>query len=308
MPTDPPPPPVLKLPDPTWPHFHLYGRVREAVRALHLYFRTETYISGIAATDLHTLNTVLGAALEEQAVATLNAMRKLWDPDEEYKLYSFVRQPQTFPDVLLRKVNRGDIIMGIELKGWYLLAKEGVPSYRYRVTPTACAPQDLLVVVPWALSNVLSGSPAVFDPYMESARHAAEVRNYHWQYVRDARSDPTINSPADIKPYPMSKSEQILDQPVSDSSNNFGRFARSGFMDEFLAQTRDLLLCGVRVNHWLTFLRVFAGDGSTAEIAAAIASLRRQVAEARDLAEPKKATMLTILAELRKLADIPDEE
>ena len=40
--------------------------------------------------------------------------------------------------------------MGIELKGWYVLAKEKEPSFRYKVTPAVCAPADLLVVVPWA--------------------------------------------------------------------------------------------------------------------------------------------------------------
>jgi hypothetical protein len=49
--------------------------------------------------------------------------------------------------------------MGIELKGWYVLAKEKEPSFRYKVTLTVCAPADLLVVVPWALSNVISGRP-----------------------------------------------------------------------------------------------------------------------------------------------------
>ena len=39
-------------------------------------------------------------------------------------------------------------LLGIELKGWYVLSKEGEPSGRYKVTPAACAPQDLLVIVP----------------------------------------------------------------------------------------------------------------------------------------------------------------
>ena len=300
-------PPTLQLPPESWAHFDLYQRVREAVRAMPLYFRTETYISGILATDLHTLNTVLGATIEDQAVATLNAMRKTWDHDERYKLFSFVRQPQTFPDVLLRKADH-DVILGIELKGWYLLAKEGEPSYRYKVTPDACAIADLLVVVPWALTNVLSGSPVVFDPYVESARYAAEVRNHHWQHVRQTQSDMTINHPPGITPYPTRKSDQIQDRPASDSGGNFGRFARSGFMDTFLAQTRKLSLCGVRVDHWLTFLKVFTGNSSAAEIDAAIASLSRQVAESVDLEDARKAPMLTILTELRKLSGLPEME
>ena len=75
----------------------LHRRVRDAIASLPAYFRTETKIEGVNATDLHTLNTVLGATIEEQVVRTLNDLRNSWDPDERYALYSFVRQAQTFP-------------------------------------------------------------------------------------------------------------------------------------------------------------------------------------------------------------------
>ncbi|MBA2592785.1 MAG: hypothetical protein M3495_00170 [Pseudomonadota bacterium] len=88
-----------------WEHYQLYKDVRGAIASLPIYFRTETHISGIMATDLHTLNSVLGAAIEEQVVRTLNLIRNTWDPDEKYALCSFVRQAQTFPDVLLRKAS-----------------------------------------------------------------------------------------------------------------------------------------------------------------------------------------------------------
>ena len=63
-----PPAPVRELPAEDWEHYQLYKDVREAVSCLPIYFRTETQISGIMATDLHTLNTVLGATIEEQVV------------------------------------------------------------------------------------------------------------------------------------------------------------------------------------------------------------------------------------------------
>ena len=68
----------------------LYGNVREAVAGLPLHSRTETHIEGIVATDLHTLNTVLGATIEEQIVRALNQSRNIWDPDDEYALYSYM--------------------------------------------------------------------------------------------------------------------------------------------------------------------------------------------------------------------------
>ena len=111
-------PPERELPDVSWEHHALHKNVREALATLPVYFRTETHISGIMATDLHTLNTVLGATIEEQVVRTLNLIRTTWDPDGRYALYSFVRQPQTFPDVRLKKASADDTLMGVELKGW----------------------------------------------------------------------------------------------------------------------------------------------------------------------------------------------
>ena len=161
MTTPPPAPPKTTLPPPKWPHFELYNLVRDALAAMPSHFRPDIHITGLSTPNLHTLNTPLGATIEEQAVATLNAMRPTWDPKKTYAAYSFVRQAQTFPDVrlvLAPGVSQGDpIIMGIELKGWYVFAKEGVPTYRFTTTPAACAEADLLVVVPWALSEVISG-------------------------------------------------------------------------------------------------------------------------------------------------------
>lgn len=66
-----------------WAHHGLYRRVRDALAAVPAQFATEIFISGVLATDLHTLNSALGAAIEEQVVATLNAMRATWDADAE---------------------------------------------------------------------------------------------------------------------------------------------------------------------------------------------------------------------------------
>jgi hypothetical protein len=145
-----------ELPDVSWEHLALYQSVREAIATLPVYFRTETHIAGVLATDLHTLNTVLGATIEEQVVRTLNLIRTSWDPKQQYALYSFVRQPQTFPDVRLKKAGTGETLLGLELKGWYLLAKEAEPSLRFQTTAAACAKPDLILVVPWVLGNVIS--------------------------------------------------------------------------------------------------------------------------------------------------------
>src|SRR5207249_2647762 len=155
------------------------------------------------------------------------------------------RQSQTFPDVLLRRPGEPPL-MGIELKGWYLLSLEGEPSYRYTATPAASNLQDLIVLVPRVLTNVISGTPIAFDPYIEPARSAAKFRNHWWMYVRESEGDKGLSQPDGVTPYP-DKADQINDVPVSDRGGNFGRYSRTGIMDRYLADMKALELCGVRV-------------------------------------------------------------
>ena len=292
--------PTRELPENDWEHFRLYKDVREAIACLPIYFRTETHISGIMATDLHTLNTVLGATIEEQVVRTLNLTRNTWDPDEKYALYSFVRQAQTFPDVLLRKTSSGEILMGIELKGWYLLAKEAEPSMRFQTTEAACARQDLIVVVPWVLGNVISGSPILFEPFIESAKFAAVHRNYHWQHVRKTNQLTNIEKPDGIEPYP-SKSDQILDKPASDGGGNFGRLARTGIMDTYRKKLDDVQLCGIKTVYWRDFLKTFQESTTDIQARTALERLKRRIQRTTDIPSSKARSTLIILDELEQM-------
>ena len=297
--------PQRTLPPEDWEHLDLYVRVREAVASIPVYFRTETHISGIMATDLHTLNDVLSAAIEEQVVRTLNLTRNTWDPEGRYALYSFVRQAQTFPDVLLRRIAGGEILMGIELKGWYLLAKETKPSLRFQATESACAEQDLIVVVPWVLSNVISGSPILFEPFVESSRFAAAYRNHHWRYIRETELDREIDGPEGIRPYPQ-KSDQILDRPKADEGKNFGRLAGTGMMDDYIQKLGDVQLCGINSKYWREFLKIFRERTTDQQARAALERLRRRVERAVDLPRPTAQSALAILGELENLLNLAD--
>ena len=249
--------PSPSQPSVAWPHYQAYRRVVEAIYAIPAHFNSRTVIEGIPATDLQTLNTVLGAAIEEQVVATLNRMRSVWDPVEDYQTYFFQRQAQVFPDVLLKSDRNGhDIVLGIELKGWYLLSKEGVPNFRFTTTLNACTDADLVVVVPWTLSNVLSGSPVTYRPFVTPAKYAAAYRNYWWTEIRSSRGDKGIIVPSPVSPDP-SKSDQVADRPNSDAGGNFGRLARTGMMDEYIEETLNLPLAGIPAKDWIDFLRQF---------------------------------------------------
>ena len=257
-----PKPPERSDPDKAWEHYELWVRVQDALRALPDYFASETIIEGMLATDIFSLNTPLATTIEEQVVTTLNQMRPVWDPDRHYQTYAFVRQSQTFPDVMLRRQTDGqDVILGIELKGWYLLAKEGMPSYRLTVSPDACGPADMLVVVPWVLSNVLAGTPVILRPFIESARYAAEYRNYYWQYVRESRSrDSSVILAEGVSPYPT-KSDRISDKAASDAGGNFGRIARYGVMKEYTDIMRGMDIRGIPAKDWSDFFSEHGESG-----------------------------------------------
>jgi len=190
-------------------------------------------------------------------------MRSVWDPDEEYADCSFIRQAQTFPDVLfVRHVEGGGVepLMGIELKGWYLVSKEKEPSFRFKTTEDACAPQDLAVLFPWALDNVLSGSPELYEPYVTSAKRASRYVDYYWKELRTTDLDTTIERPTGVEPYPGPKSDKIHDRPVDDSGNNYGRLARSGIMDDYKERMWNKELAGIRVEEWISFLKSSEGS------------------------------------------------
>lgn len=238
-----------------WEHFDLWRDVRRALYAVPDHFTTPTTIEGLMASDIFTLNTPLAATIEEAFVQTLNSLRPVWDPESRYQDYAFSRQAQTFPDVLLRAVDNGtQPLMGVELKGWYLLAKEKEPTFRFNITEAAINPWDLLVVVPWVLSNVLSGSPILFPPFVEPALYCAQQRTHYWKHERVAQSNTDIVVPQDAHPYPA-KRQRVADKAASDGGGNFGRIARYGVMNDYVKKMLTEKVRGVEVVDWIRFFQ-----------------------------------------------------
>ncbi|MGH3487070.1 MAG: hypothetical protein ACRDP8_03995 [Actinopolymorphaceae bacterium] len=301
--------PVEPALDPDDPRTVLQGRLRTLLAGLPAHFASgigfgTNQIAGVNATDLHSLNTLLGTSIEGQVVSALNQQRALWDPEDEWLGYTFERQSQRFPDVrLLRKGSPGGphIALGIELKGWFLLAKEGEPSFRFTTTPAACADHDLLVVVPWHLDNVLSGSPVAAEPYVVSARWAAEYRNHYWQHSRGAAkgADRAIRPPVDARPYP-GKDAQIADQPAYDGGKNFGRVARvRGLMDGFIQSSHEREVLGIRILDWYRFLRMHSDQADPAAVSDRLERDLHETAGVRTAEDAARA-----LAAARQLGEI----
>lgn len=266
-------------PDRAWEHYEVWERVNTVFYALPNYFKTELVIKGINVTEIFSVGGVLSNIVETQVVNILNNMRNIWDPDNKYSRYTFVRQSQTFPDVLLKDLQGGEILFGIELKSWYVLSKEGEPSFRYQVTPSACAVADLLVVIPWILSDVISGTPKLLRPYVELAKYAAEYRNYYWQKSRiEQGKNSTIRRPSgtNCHPYPDSKKE-ASDEAEDDKGGNFGRIARAGILDEYITSIKKQDYLGIKIIHWIAFFKAIAETRVDTEIEKKLFLLRDQI-------------------------------
>ncbi|UJP40794.1 hypothetical protein [Cellulomonas palmilytica] len=293
----PPVPPVL---DPSDGLTILRNNVESALLALPGHFAFDNPVSGINATDLFNLNTLMGAGIEVEVVRALNGLRDLWDPDNDWKGYTFERSSQAFPDVRLtfRSREREDTKLGIELKGWFTFAKEGVPSLRYQVSPAACALHDMVCVVPWYLSNAVSGSPRVAKPWVESARYAAEWRDYWWEHVRREKGGKSkaVTYPVDAAPYP-SKAELVSAVPAYDGGKNFGRLPRcKPLMDAFIDSTMALEVLGIPVSSWVYFLKQHTDQASPEELRLALET--RALKAMRERGEQEAEQVVSLVEQL----------
>ena len=90
--------------------------VVKALRAVPMHFMSPINIEGLSATDLFAMNTLLGGAIEDQTVATLNATRAIWDPSGKWTDCEFRRYAESFPDVRLERNEGEQPLIGIEVK------------------------------------------------------------------------------------------------------------------------------------------------------------------------------------------------
>ncbi|GIW00250.1 hypothetical protein [Roseiflexus sp.] len=123
-------PPERKFPDSNWEYFSVWETIRSLLLSIPNHFQTDLSIRGINATEIFSIGPVFSSILESQITETLNGLRNVWDKDNKHPSFMFIRRSQAFPDVLLVDTITEKIIFGVELKSWYVLSKEGEPSFR----------------------------------------------------------------------------------------------------------------------------------------------------------------------------------
>ena len=240
----------------------------------------ENKYSGILATDLFSLNTLLGSMIESKVVHFLNSHRYLWD-NGEWNEYHFVRSNESFPDVrLVKTTDARCVAMGIELKSWFILSREGEPSFRYRTASEACDKGDLLCIIPWYLSDAVCGNPVLTTPWVFSAKAASEATKRYWVYERQTDKPLTLEerrleTPLGVRPYMENARDKTNYKPFNDGGNNFGRLARTGIMSDFVNETLMTDILGIPANNWRLFLKAHTDSNSIQDIQKKIASITK---------------------------------
>ena len=245
----------------------LHRRVCRALRAVPGIYSSGLRLDGVPATDLCGAQALIASGVEREVRDCLNRLRHIWDPDGDYADCEFVRFPESFPDV--RLMRDGEPIIGVELKTWYLLAKEGEPTCRFKASVNACSDADILCIYPWCWSEVIVGSPRLFTPWIARAREVAEIRNDAWDgKVHIARTTP----------YPPARS-RCCDTPVlNPESTSWGRVARiPGLMRDWVDATLETQLSGIPARYWLAFLSLFKEAAQASAIKRGLERISRDV-------------------------------
>lgn len=254
---------------------------------------------GIQATDLFSLNTLLGSTIENELVRCLNSNRRMWDPEGALPEYRFHRSSESFPDVRLAKHDGSTPVLGVELKSWFLLSKEGEPSFRYRTASAACAAADLICVLPWYLNNAVSGKPILTTPWTYPAKAASEFCKRHWTYLRHTDRPETIESrgvdePANAAPY-CDNRESTNYRPRNDPSGNFGRLSRTRLMDGFIKDALKTEILGIPAESWMRFLKIHSEKKDFEKI-------RKEISGIMKIPESEK--FRSLMSELKNIKDL----
>lgn len=78
-------------------------------------------------------------------------------------------------------------------------------------------------------------------------------------------------------------------------------------MDSYVQKLNEVQLCGIKTDYWRQFLKAFQESTTDAEARAALERLNRRVHQTTDVVSPKAQSALTIIAQLERLLDLPED-
>ncbi len=126
---------------------------------------------------LNRFNNYVGQGIEELIGTQLNsALKSSWTTDPNLE---FVRNAVQFPDLYLVDRQHKRFLLSIEIKSWFVFAIDDITA-RFEAAPNLIRDDSLLVLFPWCMTKLISGTPKLLEPYIGNARALAQRRDNIW--------------------------------------------------------------------------------------------------------------------------------
>jgi hypothetical protein len=137
---------------------------------------------------LSEFNNYVGQGIENTLVQHLNnAAYEKWSKQDQN--LQFARNTVQFPDLLLVDEEKDECFLHVEVKSWYIFASDPITA-RFHTAPEYIKDDCLLVVFPWYMTEIVSGTPKLLSPLVGSAKELAERRDQVWIDGYQGRADP----------------------------------------------------------------------------------------------------------------------
>ena len=148
----------------------------------------------------------------------------------------------------------------------------------------------------------------VYEPYIEQAKYAANMRTYYWHHRRGTsltRSNEIIHPTTQPYPRPGSK---YADNPKNDSGKNFGRIARvPGLMTDWIDKVMGIRLSGIEARYWISFFSAFVEGSTQFDIESEIEKLNNSIdIPVSDASDKVRAEMIEHIRSLILLLSKPN--
>lgn len=124
---------------------------------------------------INRLNNYVGQGIEEHLGESLNRTLVLSNIEN----LEFYRNSSQFPDLFLIDNSTKEILLSIELKSWFVFSGDEITA-RFHTSPDAIPEGSLLIIYPWTLNKIISGSPLLLMPHVTDAKELARKRDTTW--------------------------------------------------------------------------------------------------------------------------------
>jgi len=204
---------------------------------------------------INRLNNYVGQGIEEYLCESLNVSLASSFVDG----LEFYRNSSQFPDLFLIDNNTKSILLSIELKSWFVFSGDEITA-RFHTSPDAIPDGSLLIIYPWLLDRIISGSPLLLAPHIADAKELALKRDSAWHkegvkkvdIVTEDEIKSAINKIRN-KSVGMQWNDKLkVWEPESDNFSKIWRIYDDAINIDFYSKTMQYTINGRTIASWRT--------------------------------------------------------